>query len=1535
MSLESSNRKRKIETGREKECFGDHPAVSSLERNEGAFKQMQKQISDLQNNLIEKNEAIKILQTELETYREVSNLDATSGPIPFSQMFEMKIITLEHEIKSRDTHIKMLSDNLQQKIQECEELSRKEKSRLFQVESLNDKLNNASKIIEETRKKQKEEIANLQSKVTHMTASIQENVALVNDLKKTLEKKDNALRRKDEDLQATTIELRALKEKAVKVSHMTASIQENVALVNDLKKTLEKKDNALRRKDEDLQATTIELRALKEKAVKVFSTVENITEIKELASSKEKQLEEEAKKQLVILRSSMDEMYIQKLKQVELELIQKHEEEKKKLGQMHDDRLRTCLKNHEMELRTKNANMVAEVKTYKMACEAQMTAHRECMDSLVEQLQEDSRRLEEDFEKQLENCHKEIKLYEQKVQEYEKRLSEEVKKASKKCHCVYGKELLEMKCTQKNMSSTPEEEIDKLVKNLNELTTSEAKKEVELDTYKKELRRSNKELESYKYELEIGKKMVYELRENLKKREMELEKQTEIVSSREGKENELETCKLELNKTKEEMNELANTLNEKQIEIDKLRKNLKELKSFEERKEDELTSCKSELNRTKDTMESMKNLDNMKIIELSKKIELLENSLVESNKRREVELQKCNMDGQKKSNEFHGEEILKLKNSIEKNNEQISELTFKLKESSVKKLELLNDLEKFNNIIKHNEKEKHELQTKIEKLEKEKEIGRKQHLDKIVMLKNEFKMEKKSKEDILIEYTQEIKEIHSQLVCIKDFNDVSSESDSEHGSNETVNLLKLLIKRSNNLLKNYDKKLIEARSSFNDSISAHEEEISCLEMKLNQMSKYKNDFVMEMYGHKKYLNDLKNELYSLINNCEKINDIKSDSEMSDSADFCDKIRDQLHVSRQEVSQVVSLLKSFHQNIEKEYSSQSKQLCNQTYEGQRTNTCLNKDDLDLEEYIGPCLKSNNLKQSNAFKGIATSTPNVQSDICRLDVDQIMHESSTTPKKYKLKDKQIEDRLISIHWLNECRRLEKENKSLEKTVEKLQYTNIEMEHCMDITYNEISQLETRSKNLQEQIEKMEQCQQLVDSLEHQNKQYRIKIEKLEKEHADLKIDYNTAIDDRLMLERENNKMINSINQKVPSLGLETILNSLQQKSQEVILLREDILIRYHDFNSLKTQFEKITDSLNDAMYKLKETKKDLKYARNKLNEAYKDKEEIMLRNRSLEKEIVLLKAKWKNVDSNKEKCCSFGLGLQNFIEEFQQDLILLKKQSVLESAMIEQIHWEKLDGSGDSEQKQLGLLIENNIQLSKQKEELIKYLEQQQNILTSLEAEGKFSTDLSNLHDVQTKLIADLQIHLDQHSQLLLAVKDVEKLHKDNISLTNQLSLKVKEKNVMEEQLEEERGALKNMMIKLESLEAQISLKEDIIQDLKTDAVKMMDHLVTAETKLYETENKITNLNKTMYETQIQYKNQQLDYRTAQLEQNYQIQFLKEPPTRTSLCKTRFELEQENNAVHAHFQKLTKIQCNDIALKLNQNFKIKEQHYQDQV
>lgn len=48
---------------------------------------------------------------------------------------------------------------------------------------------------------------------------------------------------------------------------------------------------------------------------------------------------------------------------------------------------------------------------------------------------------------------------------------------------------------------------------------------------------------------------------------------------------------------------------------------------------------------------------------------------------------------------------------------------------------------------------------------------------------------------------------------------------------------------------------------------------------------------------------------------------------------------------------------------------------------------------------------------------------------------------------------------------------------------------------------------------------------------------------------------------------------------------------------------------------------------------------------------------------------------------------------------------------------------------------------------------------------------------NIHDVQTKLVTDLRIHLDQHRQLVEALQSIEKVYDGMASLKEQLTEKV--------------------------------------------------------------------------------------------------------------------------------------------------------------
>lgn len=936
-----------------------------------------------------------------------------------------------------------------------------------------------------------------------------------------------------------------------------------------------------------------------------------------------------------------------------------------------------------MELATQNINMITELKNFKLACEAQFSSYRECMESLVQRIQEDNKRLEEDYEKQLSKCHEDLDNCRQQVDNYENKVSEEVRKVEEKYLCVYESELSKYKCSFEHKSSSAEEEIEKLTHNLKNLAISEAKKEVELEAYKSELKNSKNEINDlskvlskqeediiyYKNDLKISKEHVTKLSDRIKQANL----------------NELELLK-------------------------ELHKYQKLVKEYEE----------------KITVFNVSLREDLEHVEI-KNVNLLKG---------------------------YEEEIEKLKYALEEESQKhADELFYYTKELQQQQSQLscINDLTTLTNnteqLLVYSEQQTNSLQSAIEysnrlikQYDKELSDIRQSYINDVTVYKNEVSSLKEN----LVKVSTFKQQIIQQMVSHKkDFNDLKNKLCSLISTCQQSVIPYDFNSDTFDMDSDDSRNLEKLQYELDTSKSDLYEFLDFLKTSLKQIEQ-DHSIHLENLSHEN--NDLRDQLLILQRAHTLLTENKSlyfDNKPSfvvascqtDSLEevFDEKEEDAFNQNSRLSKQNSELIKQNDElSIEKEICEKeiNRLLLEKTHleeERQKLINCIESltQELTANKDIESVNKPQDINDGSAplkrlFKGIVTSTPNyvTQPSINNNDL-------TSTPKRHKSNVEQLEDHLISVDWIEKYSKLEMENHSLVIQVETVETNIKEMEHCVNVAHNEVTLLEIKCKHLEDRIKEMEHHKRLMICLEQENIQYKMRNEYLEKDRDLLKIDLKVLNEQNLYLERKNNENISKLcqhfsNDKI-NLDIEAMILGLKHKSDEIILLKEKMLLDQESHLCLKDRFEEIVGSLNDALSKFDETKKELETARTELDESYKDRGEIALEKRLLEKELFILKAKLKVMEGRKEKCSiSFSLGMRKFIQEVQHDLAELKKQSVQEKALMEQITWEKsVAESGEIkslEKNHLNLLIENNVLLSKEKEELIQCLQEQQHMLS---------------------------------------------------------------------------------------------------------------------------------------------------------------------------------------------------------------------------
>uniref|UniRef100_A0A1B6LGE7 Uncharacterized protein n=1 Tax=Graphocephala atropunctata TaxID=36148 RepID=A0A1B6LGE7_9HEMI len=494
-------------------------------------------------------------------------------------------LDLQKRVASRDTFIAQLSESLQQRSQEVKCLLVKEKELTDEIQGLQKQLNVSEKQSEMKLSESYNEAVEYRAKVELLTNQNQEYLDLVNSLRGALEKSNEKVDSQKEELSMK------YQQKLKKYKNETSED------IRKLMRQVEELNNDLSRKERELS--------------------QNRQEIEQLRS----QQEEHMGNQIMALKNELEKKYAEDVKKVEL---------------WYDGMLLEQIRKSDADLKAVSQSEVQE----KM----------NCYEKSLNELLEKSRATEEELLLQLERHKQEADNNRQKVENVENKLAEEIQRIKTECYLELNKYEAEIKMDfdTENIRYY-KEEIDNLSAKLREYALNEAKKDVETETYRIELKKVEddmgsvlEKLKNYKDAHDDQSKQIEQLETKLEQlRELNLQLQASI---QEFKKNERQLLhELDLSKTKLiEYEQQVYSFNEKlQSESNHIgQKSKVVIATFKE----QIQNLVSELERNKQYYEKDLSQLTSKMIEQEKEIKNLRSRITHTTKHENIfdEIHKIN-----------------------------------------------------------------------------------------------------------------------------------------------------------------------------------------------------------------------------------------------------------------------------------------------------------------------------------------------------------------------------------------------------------------------------------------------------------------------------------------------------------------------------------------------------------------------------------------------------------------------------------------------------------------------------------------------------------------------------------------------------------------------------------------------------------------------------------------------------------------------------------------------------------------------------
>lgn len=362
----------------------------------------------------------------------------------------------------------------------------------------------------------------------------------------------------------------------------------------------------------------------------------------------------------------------------------------------------------------------------------------------------------------------------------------------------------------------------------------------------------------------------------------------------------------------------------------------------------------------------------------------------------------------------------------------------------------------------------------------------------------------------------------------------------------------------------------------------------------------------------------------------------------------------------------------------------------------------------------------------FKNAITSTPNTVSE---------ENTKEDTPKRRQHNMKNADAHCLMINLMKQCNTLEEENNVLTKNIEVLRTNVKEMEHCVNVAHSEITAFEDKCRALERKITELEAFENKIRCLEEKNVNAQLRIDQLEKERELLRLDVKVISEESLLAEKKNNSNIMKLYEKVSSSNtksdVELLVLELKQKSDDVIILKEKLYSNQEVITILKDKLDEKYVSMNEVISKFEITRNELKVNQQELEDLQKDRGEITLTKRLLEKENILLKMKIKELESRKERVnvSYYNEEMIKTMEVLQNEIMILSKQSLNDRQLIENLKIENslahdVGGAGEMSITQcLEFLIKSKGEVMEEKSKLILCLGKHHELLSSYQVNHK--------------------------------------------------------------------------------------------------------------------------------------------------------------------------------------------------------------------